>query len=107
MPLAAWLLALLFKMPSPDRRRDGTGRQRSSTAPLARNDLSGEGETSLSVTISSVSAGRRGRHTTHAPVRRCPYSRVDVMMGIAAEHSTDCGHSITLGLVISPCCFRA
>lgn len=101
MPLAAWLLALLFKMP-PDLSAGMVlvGSVASGTASNVMIYLA-KGDVALSVTISSVSTlvGVVAT-TTHVPVRRCPYSsRRD---GYAAEHSTDCGHSNHAGVGDSP-----
>ncbi len=99
MPLAHGCWRCWFKMP-PDLSAGMVlvGSVASGTA--SKRDLSGEGDVALSVTIFiGLHAGRRGRHTTTTRLQcRCPYSsRRD---GYAAEHSTDCGHSTTLGLVI-------
>ncbi len=101
MPLAAWLLALLFKMP-PDLSAGMVlvGSVASGTASNVMIHLA-KGDVALSHHFIGLHAGRRGRHTTtHAPVRRCPYSsRRD---GYAAEHSTDCSHSNHAGAGDSP-----
>ncbi|VEB51494.1 membrane transport protein [Salmonella enterica subsp. enterica] len=101
MPLAAWLLALLFKMP-PDLSAGMVlvGSVASGTASK-RNDLSGEGRRrALSHHFIGLHAGRRGRHTTtHAPVTSMPIFKVDVM-GMLLSILQIVVIPITLGLVI-------
>ncbi|STD24944.1 bile acid:sodium symporter [Enterobacter asburiae] len=100
MPLAAWLLAMAFKMP-PDLSAGMVlvGSVASGTASNVMIYLA-KGDVALSVTISSVSTlvGVVATPLLTPPVRGRAYS--GGRDGHAAQHSANCGDPDCAGLVI-------